>query len=74
MLKIILLGAAAVGVALFVDAYAANPNLAQAASPYAGPAPSMRRPRGKAARPISIPRRAPPRSRSANKRFARRIG
>ena len=39
MLKIILLGAAAVALALVADTYAVDPNLAQAVSPYAMPAP-----------------------------------
>ncbi len=39
MLKIILLGAIAVGLALVADTYAVDPNLAQAVSPYAVPAP-----------------------------------
>jgi hypothetical protein len=36
MFKIILLGAAAVALAIVADAYATDPNLGQAVSPYAG--------------------------------------
>ena len=39
MLRIILLGAAAVALAILVDAYASDPNLGQAVSPYAAVAP-----------------------------------
>ena len=39
MVRIILLGAAAVALALFAEAYASDPNLAQTASPYAALAP-----------------------------------
>jgi hypothetical protein len=39
MLRIILLGAAAVALALFADVYASDPNLTQGVSPYAALAP-----------------------------------
>jgi hypothetical protein len=39
MVRIILLGAAAVALAIFAEAYASDPNLAQTVSPYAAVAP-----------------------------------
>jgi hypothetical protein len=39
MLRIILLGAAAVGLAIFADSYASDPQVASAVSPYAAVAP-----------------------------------
>jgi hypothetical protein len=39
MLRIILLGAAAVALAIFAEAFASDPNLAQTVSPYAALAP-----------------------------------